>query len=56
MAMGCDFGQGDLISPPMSREHFLNLLRQRVSKPRPLSPGTDAPAVPVPTGTIDRVA
>ena len=56
MAMGCDFGQGDLISPPMSREHFLNLLRQRVSKPRPLSPGTDAPAVPAPTTTIDRVA
>jgi EAL domain-containing protein (putative c-di-GMP-specific phosphodiesterase class I) len=56
MAMGCDFGQGDLISPPMSREHFLNLLRQRVSKPRPLPPGIDAPAAPAPVSTIDRVA
>jgi EAL domain-containing protein (putative c-di-GMP-specific phosphodiesterase class I) len=56
MAMGCDFGQGDLISPPMSREHFLNLLRRRVSKPRPLPPGTNAPAAPAPAGTIDRVA
>ncbi|MEA3067876.1 MAG: hypothetical protein QOK41_1283 [Sphingomonadales bacterium] len=56
MAMGCDFGQGDLISPPMSREHFLNLLRQRVSKPRPRPPGTDAPAALAPVSTIDRVA
>jgi EAL domain-containing protein (putative c-di-GMP-specific phosphodiesterase class I) len=56
MAMGCDFGQGDLISPPMSREHFLNLLRQRVSKPRPLQSGTDAPTAPAPAGSIDRVA
>jgi EAL domain-containing protein (putative c-di-GMP-specific phosphodiesterase class I) len=54
MAMGCDFGQGDLIAPPMSRQHFLDLLRQRVSKPRPQPQGTAAPAIP--TGTIDRVA
>jgi EAL domain-containing protein (putative c-di-GMP-specific phosphodiesterase class I) len=54
MAMGCDFGQGDLIAPPMSRQHFLDLLRQRVSKPRPQAQGTAAPATP--TGTIDRVA
>ncbi|HEY4404219.1 MAG TPA: EAL domain-containing protein [Xanthobacteraceae bacterium] len=54
IAMGCDFGQGDLISPPMSHEHFLGLLRQR-SKPRPQeSDVSAAPAAPV--GPIDRVA
>jgi EAL domain-containing protein (putative c-di-GMP-specific phosphodiesterase class I) len=56
MAMGCDFGQGDLISPPLSREHFLDLLRQRVSKPRPQPQESDAPAAPGPPGKIDRVA
>jgi EAL domain-containing protein (putative c-di-GMP-specific phosphodiesterase class I) len=55
MAMGCDFGQGDLIAPPMSREHFLALLNQRVSKPPPKPPASDAPPPPRP-GTIDRVA
>jgi hypothetical protein len=33
MVMGCDFGQGVLIAPPMPQERFLDLLRQRVSKP-----------------------
>jgi EAL domain-containing protein (putative c-di-GMP-specific phosphodiesterase class I) len=56
MAMGCDFGQGDLIAPAMSREHFLALLHQRVSKPRPQPPVVDAPAVPPAAGSIDRVA
>jgi EAL domain-containing protein (putative c-di-GMP-specific phosphodiesterase class I) len=58
MAMGCDFGQGDLIAPPMSREHFLELLRERVSKPRPRRPaaGPHAPAAPSSLGTVDRVA
>ncbi len=55
MAMGCDFGQGDLISPPLSREQFLDLLHQRVSKPRPQLRETDA-AAPAPSGKIDRVA
>jgi EAL domain-containing protein (putative c-di-GMP-specific phosphodiesterase class I) len=50
MAMGCDFGQGDLIAPPMSREHFLELLRERVGKPRP------QPQAPGSLGTVDRVA
>jgi EAL domain-containing protein (putative c-di-GMP-specific phosphodiesterase class I) len=35
MVMGCDFGQGVLIAPPMPQEQFLDLLRQRVSKARP---------------------
>ena len=56
MAMSCDFGQGDLISPPLSREQFLDLLRQRVSKPRPQPPERDAAAAPGPPGKIDRVA
>ncbi len=33
MAMGCDFGQGVLIAPPMPKDWFLDLLRQRMNKP-----------------------
>jgi EAL domain-containing protein (putative c-di-GMP-specific phosphodiesterase class I) len=33
MVMGCDFGQGVLIAPPMPKERFLDLLRQRMNKP-----------------------
>jgi EAL domain-containing protein (putative c-di-GMP-specific phosphodiesterase class I) len=38
MVMGCDFGQGPLIAPPMPKERFLELLRQRMNKPRAVSP------------------
>ena len=34
VAMGCDFGQGVLIAPPMPQERFLALLMQRASKVR----------------------
>ncbi len=34
MVMGCDFGQGVLIAPPMPKERFVELLRQRMSRPR----------------------
>jgi len=34
MVMGCDFGQGILIAPPMPKQRFLELLRQRMNKPR----------------------
>jgi len=34
MVMGCDFGQGVLIAPPMPKDRFLDLLRQRLNKPR----------------------
>jgi EAL domain-containing protein (putative c-di-GMP-specific phosphodiesterase class I) len=34
MVMGCDFGQGGLIAPPMSKASFLDLLRQRMNRPR----------------------
>ena len=41
--MGCDFGQGALIAPPMPQECFLDLLRQRVNKPRPPAPAAGRP-------------
>lgn len=31
--MGCDFGQGVLIAPPMPQERFIALLQQRLNKP-----------------------
>ena len=33
VVMGCDFGQGMLVAPPMTRERFLELLRQRSKRP-----------------------
>jgi hypothetical protein len=36
--MGCDFGQGSVIAPPMAKDQFLDLLRQRMTKPRGASP------------------
>ena len=33
--MGCDFGQGHLIAPPMAKDDFMTLLQQRMNKPRP---------------------
>jgi EAL domain-containing protein (putative c-di-GMP-specific phosphodiesterase class I) len=53
MTMGCDFGQGALISPPMAQIELLDLLRQRVTKPRPQSPPADAPPA---AGIINKVA
>ncbi len=38
MVMGCDFGQGVLIAPPMPKERFLDLLRQRMNKANAASP------------------
>ncbi len=32
MVMGCDFGQGMLVAPPMPRERFLEALQQHMSK------------------------
>jgi EAL domain-containing protein (putative c-di-GMP-specific phosphodiesterase class I) len=34
VVMGCDFGQGMLVAPPMPRERFLELLRQRMNRPK----------------------
>lgn len=41
--MGCDFGQGVLLAPPMPKDRFLGLLQQRTAKPKPPA----APASPV---------
>jgi len=35
VVMGCDFGQGMLVAPPTPKERFLELLSQRMNKPRP---------------------
>jgi EAL domain-containing protein (putative c-di-GMP-specific phosphodiesterase class I) len=47
MVMGCDFGQGPLIAPAMPKEDFLDLLMQRMNKPRAAAkPSAPASAVP----------
>ena len=53
MVMGCDFGQGVLIAPPMPKERFLELLRQRLNRPRPASPRD---AMQAAQKTVGRVA
>ena len=44
VVMGCDFGQGMLIAPPMPKERFMDLLRQRTNKPRPQAEPQATPA------------
>jgi EAL domain-containing protein (putative c-di-GMP-specific phosphodiesterase class I) len=39
MVMHCDFGQGGLIGPPMPKEQFLDMLRKRMQRGSPPSPG-----------------
>jgi len=52
MVMGCDFGQGPLMAPPMPKEAFLGLLRQRMNVPR--AAAGKAPASG--NGSVGRVA
>jgi EAL domain-containing protein (putative c-di-GMP-specific phosphodiesterase class I) len=52
MVMGCDFGQGPLIAPPMPKERFLDLLRQRLSKPRGVTPREAMKVTQRPTGRV----
>ncbi len=52
MVMGCDFGQGALVSPPMPKERFLELLRQRMSRPRTASPRDAMQAGGKPVGRV----
>ncbi len=47
MVMGCDFGQGVLIAPPMPKERFLDLLRQRMNKLRAAADAAAVGAKPV---------
>jgi EAL domain-containing protein (putative c-di-GMP-specific phosphodiesterase class I) len=56
MVMGCDYGQGVLIAPPMPLERFLELLCQRASKPRPPAPSALPDEAAVSADTIGRVA
>jgi EAL domain-containing protein (putative c-di-GMP-specific phosphodiesterase class I) len=45
--MGCDFGQGHLIAPPMPMKEFMALLQQRMNKrpPKPpIEPAAEPPA------------
>jgi EAL domain-containing protein (putative c-di-GMP-specific phosphodiesterase class I) len=51
MVMGCDFGQGALIAPPMPKERFLELLRQRMQRP-PASPKDAMKAGGTPVGRV----
>jgi EAL domain-containing protein (putative c-di-GMP-specific phosphodiesterase class I) len=53
MVMGCDFGQGVLIAPPMPKQRFLELLRQRMNKPRAATPKD---AIKSAQKTVGRVA
>jgi EAL domain-containing protein (putative c-di-GMP-specific phosphodiesterase class I) len=57
MAMGCDFGQGVLIAPPMPQERFIELLLQRINRPRQ-STVPEYAADPAVAGSrgVDRVA
>src|SRR5262249_5867653 len=52
IVMGCDFGQGVLLAPPMPQQRLLDLLCQRVGKPQPPA----AEAEEAPGGSIGRVA
>src|SRR6266508_4436252 len=38
LLMGCDFGQGVLLAPPMPMDDFIALLRRRMQKPPPSQP------------------
>ncbi len=51
MVMGCDFGQGALIAPPMPKEDFIDLLMKRMNRPRGAAPKNAAA-----TGPMRRVA
>jgi len=55
MVMGCDFGQGVLIAPPMPKDRFLDLLRRRLNKPRPGAAPAQAVA-PAGARSVGRVA
>jgi EAL domain-containing protein (putative c-di-GMP-specific phosphodiesterase class I) len=52
MAMGCDFGQGELIAPALPQSQFLDMLREPATKPREPAARAPAPAM----GAIDRIA
>jgi EAL domain-containing protein (putative c-di-GMP-specific phosphodiesterase class I) len=52
IVMGCDFGQGAAIAPPMPKERFVDLLRQRLSKPRAAAARPSASVSQKPAGRV----
>jgi len=54
--MGCDFGQGALIAPPMPMERFIGLLRQRMNKSRTAQPPAEPSAASHASPEVGRVA
>jgi EAL domain-containing protein (putative c-di-GMP-specific phosphodiesterase class I) len=54
VVMGCDFGQGMLVAPPTPKERFLELLSQRMNRPRPQA--EPAASEPPAVAAADRVA
>ncbi|MEX0752243.1 MAG: EAL domain-containing protein [Xanthobacteraceae bacterium] len=56
LVMGCDFGQGVLIAPPMPQERFLGLLRQRMNRPQPQADGRGQQSEARSESTVGRVA
>jgi EAL domain-containing protein (putative c-di-GMP-specific phosphodiesterase class I) len=52
MVMGCDFGQGVAIAPPMPKERFVELLRQRLGKPRAAAAKAASSRSPAPAGRV----
>lgn len=54
--MGCDFGQGVLIAPPMPQERFVALLRQRMNRPAPQPAVADASGSATARPQVGRVA
>ena len=53
VVMGCDFGQGMLVAPPMPKERFLELLKQRNNKPRPqAAPAASEPPAVASAGRV----
>jgi EAL domain-containing protein (putative c-di-GMP-specific phosphodiesterase class I) len=59
MTMGCDFGQGPVLLPPLPQERFLKLLLQRISRPGDTVQGEHqaeqqgAPATTLPAQAVD---
>jgi EAL domain-containing protein (putative c-di-GMP-specific phosphodiesterase class I) len=56
LVMGCDFGQGVLVAPPMPQERFLSLLRQRMNKPAPVAAELGPGTIEAAPGGVGRVA
>jgi EAL domain-containing protein (putative c-di-GMP-specific phosphodiesterase class I) len=52
MAMGCDFGQGPVLLPPLPQEQFLKLLLQRIRRPEDAADG-ELQGEPQPAQAVD---